>query len=87
MKEQVNVKVCVSTYSYVMGGIELIKLESELPEHLSGKVKVSGAVELSGIDEKKMKPPYASVNGRIISQADKGKVLRAIEKELNCKTA
>lgn len=82
MKNIIDVKICVGTYSYVMGGADLINLEKNFPVHYAKRVKVSGATEIEGVDEKKMKPPYASVNNKLIAEATEVKILNAIEKEL-----
>jgi len=88
MKRIVKVKICVGTYSYVMGGADLLEIEKRLPGHLSGRVKVEGAIELPGVDENTMNPPFVSVNGKIIPEATDQKVIQAIEKELkNVETA
>ena len=83
MKKNVEVTICVGTYSYVMGGAELLDMEKRLPTHLAGQVTFSGATELEGIDENTMNPPFVSVNGKIISEATDQKVIQAIEKEVN----
>ena len=82
MKKADKVNICVGTYSYVMGGADLVHIEKKLPGHLTGRVEVKGAIELPGVDENTMNPPYASVNGKIITQATDQKVIQAIEKEL-----
>jgi NADH:ubiquinone oxidoreductase subunit E len=88
MKRTVKVKICVGTYSYVMGGAELLEIEKRLPGHLSGRVEVEGAIEMQGVDENTMNPPFVSVNGKIIPEATDQKVIQAIEKELkNVETA
>lgn len=79
----VDVKICVGTYSYVMGGAELMNIEKSFPAEWNGKVKVSGAVSIDGCDEKTMQPPYASVNGVIVAEASAEKIKKAIEKVLN----
>ena len=82
MKRIVKVKICVGTYSYVMGGADLLDIEKRLPGPLAGRVEVSGAVELPGVDENTMNPPFVSVNGKIIPEATDHKVIQAIKKEL-----
>lgn len=79
----VDVKVCIGTYSYIMGGSDLVNMDSHFPEHWKGRVKLSGAVSLEGCDEAKMNPPFASVNNNLITEANEEKIRRAVEKELN----
>lgn len=84
MAKEINVKICVGTYSYVMGGSELINLKDELPSEIEKKVSVEGAIELKGCDEKSgAKPPFAEINGKIMEQATKEKIIAAIYKELS----
>lgn len=82
MDNKIDVKICIGTYSYVMGGADLINIEKNFPDHFVNVVKVSGATEIQGIDEDKMKPPFASVNKQIITEATESKILKAIENEL-----
>ena len=83
MTKEVKVKICVGTYSYIMGGSDLIKIKDELPESLRGKVSFEGATEIKGCDENSgAKPPFAEVNGKIIEKANKQKIITAIEQEL-----
>lgn len=80
----IEVKICVGTYSYIMGGADLMEIENSFPAEWKDKVKVTGAISISGCDETKMQPPYASVNGKIIDSANASLILEAIEKEINC---
>jgi len=84
MTKEIKVKICVGTYSYVMGGAELVNLKDELPSDLEKWVSVEGAIELKGCDEKsEAKPPFAEINGRIIEKATKEKLISEIYKELS----
>jgi len=83
MTKEVIVKICVGTYSYIMGGSDLIKLKDELPENLKGKVTFKGTTEIKGCDENSgTKPPFAEVNGKVIEKANKQKIITAIEQAL-----
>ncbi len=82
MKEKIEVKICVGTYSYVMGGADLLNMDADWSDDWKDKVRISGAISLDGCDEKTMKPPFASVNGKIITEASLEKVSRMIQKEL-----
>lgn len=85
MKNKVDVKICIGTYSYVMGGADLMNMENTLSPEWKDKVKFSGAISIKGCDEQKMKPPYASVNGNIIAEATTEKITKAITAVLNDK--
>lgn len=81
-EKKVDVKICVGTYSYVMGGSDLVNLESNLPEEWRKLVRVSGAISIPGCEEGKMKPPFASVNGKVITEANLEKITREIAGQL-----
>ncbi len=82
MMDSIEVKICVGTYSYVMGGADLIDIESTFPDEWKGRVKVIGVLDLPGVEGSEVKPPYASVNGMLIAEATPAKVLAAIGQAL-----
>lgn len=84
--KQVKVEICVGTYSYVMGGADLMNMEKSLPAKLSDKVNFSGAIQFPGVNEKTMKPPYVRVNEKLITGATEEMILKAIEKVLQLET-
>jgi NADH:ubiquinone oxidoreductase subunit E len=77
--KKLNVKICVGTYCYVMGGSKLNNLKSQLPDDLKEKVYVEASVCL-GCDKMTSdpKPPYAEVNGKLIEKANLDKIVAAI---------
>ena len=74
-----NVKICVGTYCYVMGGSKLTNLKSQLPDDLKDEVYVEASVCL-GCDKitSDPKPPYAEINGKLIEKADLEKIILAL---------
>ena len=82
MSKIIDVKIGVGTYSYVMGGESLINIEQDFPAEWKEIVRVSGAIHIEGCDEYKMKPPFASVNGKVMEQASAVKLKNAIAKEI-----
>ena len=76
MKKKIKIKICVGTQCYVMGNHELKDLKDQLPEDLKPKVYVEAAVCL-GCDvlNTKPAPPYVEVNGKLISQATRDKIV------------
>ena len=84
--EKVKVEICVGTYSYVMGGADLMNMEKDLPAELSDKVIFAGAIQFPGVNEKTMRPPFARVNGKLISSANEEKIMKAIKKEIEVET-
>jgi len=83
MKNKIDVKICVGTHCYVMGGKALMNLDEEMPENWKSKVDIRGAVSLGACEEKGQHPPYAEVNGKTIENATIEKLKSAIEQELN----
>lgn len=86
MKDKIDVKICIGTYSYVMGGADLVNLDMKWPKEWKDKVQVSGAISIDGCNEKTMKPPYASVNGKLITEASEEKLKKSIQEELSLLT-
>ncbi len=82
MDNLIDVKICVGTYSYVMGGADLMNIETTFPDSWKDKVRITGVIEIPGCDEKTVKPPYVSVSGKIIGEATVEKIKAAIENEL-----
>lgn len=84
MQEIISVKICVSTYSYVMGGASLMGIIQEIPDDLKNAVKVEGALSLpGGSEETGAKPPYAEVNGIFVEEATVEKIIQLIKQELS----
>jgi NADH:ubiquinone oxidoreductase subunit E len=77
--KKLDVKICVGTYCYVMGGSKLNNLKSQLPDDLKDEVYVEASVCL-GCDRitTDPKPPYAEVNGKLIEKANLEKIIAAI---------
>lgn len=80
MSDKIHIRICVGTYSYIMGGAELMNLQEEIPEPYKELVKVDAAVSLPGCDEKTMSPPYVEINGALMCEASKEKILQEIER-------
>lgn len=84
MAENVTVEICMGTTCYVMGSAQLAGIAERLPEEWKGRVTVkgmrcTGACQQAG---KFGRAPFVRVNGRLVSEADEGKVLAAIRDAL-----
>jgi len=67
-----------------MGGAQLMNLQEELPENIKDKVEIKGTVSIPGCEDgTTKKPPFASVNDRIIEEANIEKLIKEIEVELS----
>jgi len=86
MKQTIIIKIGVGTYSYIMGGSELIDIEDHLPEEIKKYVSVEGAIYIDGCEKESGKtPPFASINGIIMENASKKKIINEINNILRNK--
>ena len=77
--EKIKVSICTGTACYVMGASEFLVLEDSLPEHLKGKVEITGLTCLDKCKNSKCgKSPFVLVNDEVISDATLAKVLEKI---------
>lgn len=81
---KVEVKVCLGTTCFVMGGSNLLELNDIIPEKYGNKVEVSAAncLGLCSINWEYSKAPYVKVNEEVVSEATVEKVLEEINKQL-----
>ena len=81
---RVEVKVCLGTTCFVMGGSNLQELNEIIPQKYGDKVEVSASncLGLCSINWEYSKAPYVKVNDEVVSEATVEKVLEAIEKKL-----
>lgn len=78
MKDLIIIRICVGTYSYIMGGAQLMNLKEEIPEEWHDHVKIDAAVSLPGCDEKVMTPPFVEINGELMCQASIEKIFERL---------
>ena len=81
---KIEVKVCLGTTCFVMGGSNLQELNDIIPEKYGDKVEVSAAncLGLCSINWEYSKAPYVKVNEEVVSEATVEKVLAEVEKQL-----
>ena len=81
---KVEVKVCLGTTCFVMGGNNLQELNDIIPEKYGDKVEVMGSncLGLCSINWEYSKAPYVKVNEEVISEATVEKVIAEIERQL-----
>lgn len=82
---KIEVKVCLGTTCFVMGGSNLQELNDVIPEKYGNKVEVSGSncLGLCSINWEYSKAPYVKVNDEVVSEATVEKVLDEIDRQLN----
>ena len=81
---KVEVKVCLGTTCFVMGGSNLQELNDIIPQKYGDKVELSAAncLGLCSINWEYSKAPYVKVNEEVVSEATAEKVLEEIERQL-----
>jgi NADH:ubiquinone oxidoreductase subunit E len=84
MSNQINIKICVGTYSYIMGGAQLMSLEDELPEQWKDKVRIEAVISLPNCNEKQKKPPYVQINDELMEEASIEKIIEKLKSLLTC---
>lgn len=82
MMKGIDLKICMGTMCYVMGGAELCAFIELLPEELRQYVNVNYSTCL-GMCDKVGEPPYVEINGKIMERASKENLLQLIKEELN----
>ena len=81
---KIEVKVCLGTTCFVMGGSNLQELNDIIPEKYGDKVEVSAAncLGLCSINCEYSKAPYVKVDEEVVSEATVEKVLEVIDSKL-----
>ena len=77
----IELKICMGTMCYVMGGAELRAFVELLPENIRNHVSVSYSPCLGACD-KVGQPPYVEINGRIISRVSKADLIQLLKEEI-----
>lgn len=78
---KIDLKICMGTMCYVMGGAELRALVEMLPEDISRHLSVSyspclGTCDMGGT------PPYIELNGRVVPGVGRTNMLQIIKEAL-----
>lgn len=81
---KVEVKVCLGTTCFVMGGSNIQELNDIIPKKYGDKVEVTGSncLGLCSINWEYSKAPYVKVNEEVVSEATVEKVLAEIDRQL-----
>lgn len=78
--KKIKVIICSGTACYVMGVSDIFMIEENLPENLQGKVEVDGSTCLEYCKAREHgKPPFVTVNGELISDANMANVIEKIQ--------
>lgn len=81
---KVELKICMGTMCYVMGGAELRAVVDSLPAEQRHRVHVSYSPCLGTCNNNsEAEPPYVEVNGRLIARVSKSTLLQILKEELH----
>lgn len=83
MEGKIEVKICTGTLCYVMGGAELQLIDEHIPQELLPHVDISGSPCLDFCEKVAGSAPYATVGGKVISQASINKIVAAVREQLD----
>jgi NADH:ubiquinone oxidoreductase subunit E len=80
----VNVRICLGTTCFVMGGGQLQNLVDLLQERYGERVSVAGerCFEICSNADSFAKAPFVMVDDELISSATQEKVIEAVERKL-----
>lgn len=88
MNDKIRVAVCTGTTCYVMGGAELLDIESRLPAALAGRIELEGSHCLGLCRDRRLGvPPFAEVDGTVVSAATIEGLAEAIARRLAARGA
>lgn len=81
---KIQIKICVGTTCFVMGGSSLQELKNTIPARYGDKVEVSacGCLDLCSLSGQYSRAPYVKINDDVIDEATPEKVISAIDKLL-----
>ncbi len=84
---KIEVKVCLGTTCFVMGGSNLQELNDIISKKYGDKVEITGAncLGLCSINWEYSKAPYVKVNDEVVSEATVDKVLEEIDRQIGNK--
>lgn len=77
----INLKICMGTMCYVMGGADLKSVAETLPYEVKKHLSVTYSPCL-GCCNKQQTPPYVELNGRIIAGVSKNNLVQLLKEEL-----
>jgi NADH:ubiquinone oxidoreductase subunit E len=76
-----KITICTGTACYILGGADSILLDEYLPPKMKGSVEITGSPCLGFCrNDSGMKPPFALVDGSIMSEANVQKIIDFLER-------
>lgn len=77
-----QVTICTGTLCHVMGGSELPGLSQFIPIAYLDQIEIKGSPCINHCKEKTLKPPFAEIDGDIISEATIEKLVNELIKRI-----
>ena len=78
---KIELKICMGTMCYVMGGAELKGIVDALPSEIRDRLEVSYSPCFGNCNDSG-EPPYVQLNGKIIPRVSKNNLIQIIKEEL-----
>lgn len=80
MDKKIEIKLCIGTLCYIMGGAELQLIEEDLPEEFQDRVRIITSTCLNHCyNNKDKKPPFVEIDGEVISEANSIKIINHLK--------
>ncbi len=79
---KIELKICMGTMCYVMGGAELKAAVDSLPGEQREQIRISYAPGL-GMCNNGGEPPYVQVNGRTVARVSTAGLIQILKEELH----
>ena len=79
--KKIDLKICMGTMCYVMGGAELKDAIDSLPEPIKEHLNISFSPCL-GCCNAKQEPPFIELNGQVIAGVSKVNLLQIVKEEV-----
>ena len=80
MTKKINLKICVGTLCYVMGGAELKDAVESIPQDIAEHLNISYSPCLGNCEGQR--PPFIEINGKRIAGVSKTNLLQIIKEEI-----
>lgn len=77
-----KVTICTGTLCHVMGGSELPALSQYIDPQYLNQIEIKGSPCLNHCKEKRLKPPFAEIDGDIMSEVTIEKLVNELTKRI-----
>lgn len=81
--KKVDIKFCMGTMCYVMGGAQLRAAIDDLPEELTAQVRVGQSPCLGVCDKPGGTPPYVAIDGEIMGGVTPTRLIQILKEAID----